>query len=167
MRLFRTRRRPTKPTASSLHAWPQSERAPAEFEGIATSSLEEPDFTPYEFQTDGGVWVRLHDMQFLGFGYEPQPPTLTMRFLYDDPEWTPAEARTTPVAVFLFSDVQVWQWEDEYDLLDTPVEVRGEVRDLGYYSPTNVFSLLTLNSRLLFSASRLKVELRPLDQAGL
>jgi hypothetical protein len=130
-----------------------------EFVGIATSSVELPDFTPYDFQTDTGVCVRLHDMQFLGFDYRVQPSTLTMRFVYDDPEWTPPEARSTPVAVFRFGDVQVWEWEDAFDLFQTPTEVRGQVGDLGYHAPTNVFSLDTLNTRLLFSASRLVVEL--------
>ncbi len=110
------RPKPSEPTESPLHTWPQVERPPVEYEGIATSRLERPDFTPYEFETDGGVWVRLHDMRFVGFDYLAQPPTLTMRFVYDDPEWTPPGARTTPVAVFEFSGVQVWQWEDDHDL---------------------------------------------------
>ncbi len=130
-----------------------------EFSGIARTSLERPDFSPYEFQTESGVWIRLHDMRLLGFDYQVEPSTLTMRFLYHDPEWTPPEAVETPVAVFRFSDVQVWQWKDDFDLLESPPEYRGQVSDLGYYQPTNVFSLETLNSSLLFSASRLQVEL--------
>jgi hypothetical protein len=105
------------------------------------------------------VWVRLHDMQFLGFEYKVQPPTLTLRFVYDDPEWTPPEARTAPLAVFQFSDVLVWQWEDDHDLFETPVGVRGQVSELDYYGATNVFSLVTLNTTLLFSARRLAVRL--------
>jgi hypothetical protein len=135
-----------------------------EFSGIARASLERPDFSPYEFQTDSGVRVRLHDMRFMGFDYQVQPSTLTLRFVYDDPEWTPPEATGTPVAVLRFSGVQVWQWEDDFDLFETPQEHRGQVSDLGYYPPTNVFSLLTLNSRLLFSAGRLAVELEPGDR---
>jgi hypothetical protein len=132
-----------------------------EFSGIAAASLERSDFSPYEFQTDSGVWVRLHDMRFMGLDYRVLPSTLTLRFVYDDPEWTPPDAMETPVAVFRFSGVQVWQWEDDFDLSETPQEHRGQVSDLGYYAPTNVFSLLTLNSSLLFSASRLAVELEP------
>jgi hypothetical protein len=100
-------------------------------------------------------------MRFLGFDYQVQPPTLTMRFIYDDPQWSPPEARAPPVVVLRFSDVQVWQWEDDYDLFESPVAERGQVRALDYYAPTNVFSLLTLNTRLLFSARRLMVELQP------
>jgi hypothetical protein len=95
------------------------------------------------------------------FDYQVQPPTLTMRFIYDDPQWSPPEACATPVVVLRFSDVQVWQWEDDYDLFESPVAERGQVRALDYYAPTNVFSLLTLNTRLLFSARRLMVELQP------
>jgi hypothetical protein len=136
-----------------------------EFSGIASASLERPDFSPYAFQTDSGVWVRLHDMRFMGFDYQVQPSTLTLRFVYDDPEWTPPEATGTPVAVLRFSGVQVWQWEDDFDLFETSQEHRGQVSDLGYYEPTNVFSLLTLNSSLLFSASGLAVELKPRPRA--
>jgi hypothetical protein len=160
---FRRRPKPSKPAAaveSPLHAWPQVDGPPVEYVGIAPSDLKRPDFTPYEFQTDGGVWVRLHDMQFVGFDYGVQPPTLTMRFVYD---WTPPEARTTPVAVFQFNGVQVWQWEDEYDVLETPLDVRGQVSYLDYHFPTNVFSLGTANTSLLFSARRLAVHLEPLS----
>ena len=132
-----------------------------QFTGIAGSSLERADFTPYEFQTESGAWVRLHDMQFLGFDYQVQPATMTLRFLYDDPGWTPPEARSTPLAVLRFIDVQVWQWEDDVDLFETPTEVRGQVGDLGFHAPTNVFSLETLSTSLLFSASQLMVELTP------
>ncbi len=166
MGLFRRRPKSSEQTKESpLHAWPQVEAPPVEYSGIAASSLEGLHFTPYEFQTDGGVWVRLHDMQFVGFDYQVQPPTLNMRFVYDDPGWTPPEARATPVAVFRFSDVQVWQWEDDYDLFESPVDARGQVSYLDYYGPTNVFSLGTLNTTLLFSASRLAVHLEPLDSA--
>ncbi len=146
-------------------AWPQAMRTPVEFAGIATDSRERPDFGLYEFQTDDGVWVRLHDMRFLGFDFVVQPRTLTMRFVYDDSKWTPLEAFATPVAVFQFTDVLVWQWEDDYALMfETPQEGRGQISDFGYYAPTNVFSLETLSTRLLFSAGRLVVRLEPLTQ---
>lgn len=105
MGLFRRRPKPSHPTESPLHAWPQGERPPVEYAGISASSLKRPDFTPYEFQTDRGVWVRLHDMQFVGFDFDVRPHTLTMRFVYDDPAWTPPEAHATPLAVFRFKDV--------------------------------------------------------------
>jgi hypothetical protein len=90
----------------------------------------------------------------------PEPPALTRRFIYDDPQWSPPEARAIPVVVLRFSGVRIWQWEDDYDLFESPVDKRGQVRALDHYAPTNVFSLLTLNMCLLFSASRLMVELQ-------
>lgn len=161
MSLFRRRPRPPEPrhharaTESATHAWPVFERAPLQVSGVASGSAR-LNF-PYEFETDDGVLVRLHDMQLLGFDYQVTSSTMTMRFAYDDPQWTPTEARATPVAVFRFSGVQVWTWEDDFDLLETPSDVRGQVGDFGYYPPTNVFSLATLNTSLLFSASRLTV----------
>jgi hypothetical protein len=144
-------------------AWPQVMSTPVEFPGIAEDSRERPDFGLYEFQTVDGVWVRLHEMRFLGFDYVVQPATLTMRFVYDDPKWTPLEASATPVAVFQFTDVLVWQWDDDCALMfETPQEERGQISDFGYYAPTNVFSLETLTTRLLFSAGRLVVRLEPL-----
>jgi hypothetical protein len=101
-------------------------------------------------------------MQFLGFDYQVNPPTLTMRFIYDGhPEWTPPEARATPVAAFSFSGVQVWEWENDFDLFEIPEEVSGQVGDLAYYPPTNVFELSTVNTSLIFSAARLTVGLEP------
>jgi hypothetical protein len=84
-----------------------------------------------------------------------------MRFRYDDPRWTPPEARSTPLAVLRFSDVRMWQWEDEHDGSGTPVGARGQVLELDYYAPTNVFSLATTTTTLLFSAGRLAVHLEP------
>lgn len=131
------------------------------FSRIARSGLERPDVTPLGFTTDNGLWVRLHDMQFLGFDYQIEPPTVTTHFRYDDPEWAPPGAGRTPVAVSRFSDVQVRRWEDDVDRIETPAEYRGQVSDLRYHQPTNVFSLLTLNSSVLFSAGRLDVTLEP------
>lgn len=169
MGLFRRRPRPgepTEPTGRQSNDSPQEPVPPVEYSGIASGGPgEQPVFTLYEFQTAGGVWVRLHDMQFLGFDYRVQPATLTMRFVYDDPEWTPPDARETPVAVFTFGAVQVWQWENDHDVVETPVEARGQVNHLEPHEPTNVFSLGTMNTTLLFSAARLDVHLEPLAGA--
>lgn len=164
MALFERRSKrvlPATPLTDAAAAAP--ERAGTSFAGIAVSSLERRDFTPYDFQTDEGVWVRLHDMQFMGFDYQVRTAALTLRFVYDNPEWTPPEARATPVAVFRFSDVVMHAWEDDEDLLGTPVEVRGQVRDLDYWPSTNEFSLDTVNTRLRFSARSLDVQLEPMQ----
>jgi hypothetical protein len=132
-------------------------RRPTEFVGIAGGSAG----FPYAFTTSAGVPVRLHDMTFEGFTYRTSPPGLTMRFRYDDPEWTPREASATPVAVFTFDGVQVWQWEDDHDLFEVPGADRGQVGNFDWYAPTNTFSLGTINTTLLFSADRLVVGLEP------
>ena len=127
-----------------------------------------PDWSgyPYEFETSDGVPVRLHDMAYEGFEFRVLPPTLVLRFRYDDPEWTPPTATATPVAVFTFTGVQVWQWEDEHDMFETPEAYRSQVRDLGWYAPTNTFSLETITTTLLFAADQLAVHLEPLPPAG-
>ena len=162
MNLFRRSKRPAQPPE---HAWPQVEKPPVAFSGILADSLSGANL-PYEFQTDGGVWVRLHDMRFVGFEYRVQPPALTIRFLYDDPQWTPPEALATPLATFSFSDVQVWKWEDDFDLFETPVDARGQVGSFDFHPPSNVFSLGTMNTSLLFSAARLAVELERAPGTG-
>ena len=131
------------------------------FEGIAVSSLQRPDFTLYEFQTQAGVWVRLHDMRFLGLQYDAQSSTLTMQFLYDDTQWTPPEASDTPLAVFQFRAVQVRHWEDDGDPLETPSAARGQVDELSYDEATGDFTLGTVDTTLRFSARRLAVHLGP------
>ncbi|MCZ2828713.1 hypothetical protein O2W14_07715 [Modestobacter sp. VKM Ac-2986] len=120
---------------------------------------------PYQFSTADGVPVRLHDMQFIGLHRRVRPPTLTLRFRYDDPDWTPPEAVATPVAVFAFLGVQIWQWEDDHDLFEVPDDVRGQVGTFDWHAPTSTFSLETINTTLFFSADRLTVHLEPLPPA--
>ncbi len=85
----------------------------------------------YEVTTTSGVPVRLHDMSFLDLTYAPtSPPSLVLRFAYDDPAWTPVEAARTPVAVFTFGGVLVLQHEDEPTTPDTPAEWLREVQVL-------------------------------------
>ena len=158
MGLFRNRQ-PVVPAPQ-----PRTSRPRTTFLGIAARSFEaagDAHPVPYELETDGGVPVRLHDMSFLGFDYRVDPPTLTMRFVYDDPEWTPPQALHAPVAVYRFDGVQVRQWEDDEDLFETPSHARGQVSDLSYDEQTSLFALQTLNTRLLFSADRLTVTTGP------
>lgn len=117
---------------------------------------------PYDFRTADGVRVRLHDMPFTSAEHRVWPPTLTLRFRYDDPDWTPPEAVATPVAVFAFTGVQIWHWEDDHDLDEVPDDARGQVGSFDWYAPTNTFELGTINTTLLFSADRLTVRLEPL-----
>ena len=151
MRLFRGKR----PREDPHHRWPETTRPPTEFAGFAPGSAEDP----YEFDTVDGVRVRLHDMAFVGFEYGVRPPTLVLRFRYDDPARTPAEGVASPVAVLTFTGVLVWQWEDEHDLYELPDGDRTTVRSLDWYAPTNTFALQTMGTRLLFTADRLTVQL--------
>lgn len=151
----------SRPSGEPLDPRSQTAR-PTEFVGIAVRSFEPSGSShpvPYEFWTESGVPVRLHDMSFTKFTYDVAPRTLTMRFTYEDPEWTPPEAVTTPVAVFGFAGVRVRRWEDESDLSRTPLDVRGQVSDFRYCARTNVFDLVTIDTRLLFTADRLSVSL--------
>ncbi|MEV4113702.1 hypothetical protein [Nonomuraea sp. NPDC049695] len=67
----------------------------------------------YEFWTDGGAHIYLHDTDFRRLTYEPgRPPTLELEFLYD-PQWTPPELSKTPVVVFRFEGVRLVEWQDE------------------------------------------------------
>jgi hypothetical protein len=147
MALFRRKSEESEPRGTTA-------RPPAEFVGIAL-----PMQSPYELETEAGVTIRLHDMNFLGFDYRADPPTLTMRFVYD-PEWTPPDAVATPVAVYRFDGIRIWQWEDD-DPPEAPAEVRRQVSDLSYYESTNVFALETPSTRLLFSADKLTVATEP------
>jgi hypothetical protein len=140
---------------------PATPPLPTEFVGIAGGSTG----FPYEFHTSAGVPVRLHDMSFEGLTRRTSPPGLTMRFRYDDPRWTPTEAVSTPVAVFSFSRVQIWQWEDDPDLFEVPDDARGQVSSFDWYASTNTFELATISTTLLFSADRLTVHLEPLPSA--
>ncbi|MBB3676145.1 hypothetical protein [Modestobacter versicolor] len=151
MGLFRGKR----PPADRRYRWPAGARPPTEFVGVAPGSAG----FPHEFDTADGVPVRLHDMAFLGMEHQVRPPTLRLRFRYDDPTWTPSEAEGTPVAVLEFTGVLIRQWEDEHDLYELPEDVRAQVRSFDWYEPTSTFSLLTTGTRLLFSASRLAVRL--------
>lgn len=158
MRLFR---RGGAPDVMTVHRRRQRERPPVTFSGVDASDLGSPQFRPYEFRTDSGVEVRLHDMDLLGFDYGVHAATLTLRFAYTDPAWTPAEAVATPVAVFRFTGVTVWRWEDEPDLAGTPPAARGEVLDVDHVPTARVFAVTTAATRLTFSADHLAVHMEP------
>ena len=141
-----------------LHPWPETTRAPTEFVGVTPGSAE----LPYEFDTVDGVPVRLHDMSFVDLGCRVRPTTLTLTSCYDDRRWPP-EAASTPCAALECDGAQVWQWEDEHDLLRTRVEARVDVRSLDWYAATNPFGSLTTGTRVLSAADRMTVR-READQ---
>ena len=154
MTLFRRQQPPPSPAPAPVDPAP-GPWEPVEFAGIEGGSAG----SLHEFHTTDGVPVRLHDMSFDSLDYRVSPPGLTLRFRYDDPVWTPPEAAATPVAVFSFTGVQVWQWEDDHDLFDVPAAARGQVSNFEWHAPSRTFSLDTINTALLFSAARLAVHL--------
>lgn len=158
---FRRQPSPVDPLAPATGA---AGEAAVEFVGIADESLARPDFTPYEFQTEAGVWVRLHDMRFLGLEYDALPRTLTLRFLYDDPAWTPPGAESTPLAVLRFEDVLIRRWEDHVSTRETPAEHRGQVGDLELDAHSATFLLDVTDGRLAFEARLMQVRLLPADR---
>jgi len=115
---------------------------------------------PYEFDDGTGEHVPVHLMDFIGIEYRVDPPRLIVRFAYGEPR-TSTEQPGAPIAVFEFHDVQIWQWEDDHDLFEVPDDARGQVESFDWYEPTNTYDLVTINSRLLFSARRLVVRVEP------
>ena len=115
---------------------------------------------PYEFDPGTGSRVPVHEMDFVGVEYVVDPPRLTIRFSNGTAR-TETEPAGPPFAVFEFSDVQIWQWEDDHDLFDVPEDARGQVELFDWHAPTNTFDLQTINTRLLSSARRLVVRVDP------
>jgi hypothetical protein len=112
----------------------------------------------YEFWTDSDVPVRLHDANFCGFEYRLRPrPSLTARFRYDDPEFPPAEAVSTPVIEIHFDDVHIRHWEDDEQALTEPSEYHGQVSAFDHDGEW--FDLQTFTLRLAFTAERVQVTL--------
>ena len=135
----------------------------AEFSGISGRSgrgIETP-VGLYEFWTDTEVPVRLHDATFLGLDYRLSPePMLTMLFVYDDPEWTPAEAAATPIIRFSFTGVTGVHVDEDPEAWSEPIVPPGEVAAFDYFEPDG-FDLHVAAHRVWFSARRLQVTLEP------
>lgn len=113
----------------------------------------------YEFWTDTGVPVRLHDMSFEGLDYRNDVrPMLVLRFRYDDADWTPPEAVATPVVEMTFDDVSVRLWEEDAEALAEVGAPLGQVGTFDYNEPSE-FGLQTYALRLTFSARRVRVRL--------
>lgn len=153
--------RRSRPASSPRLSAGDEAASPVELVGIEQGDADPSAFYPYEFKTERGVWVRLHDMRYLGFEYEARSRALTLRFLYDDPAWTPADALSTPLARFQFEGVKVRQWEDGMCEPEWPVGARGQVSDLMLEPGGDRFFLDTYDTWLVFSARRLQVDLLP------
>jgi len=135
-------------------------RRVTEFLGVSTEpqrGVKEP-VGPYEFFTETGVHVYLHDADFLGLAWQPDA-TLRLYFAHD-PDWMPSGAEATPVVELTFSGVQVLEWETDVEALSQTVPVLGQVSDFAW-DGSDGFDLATFTLNLSFSAPRMAVRLLP------
>jgi hypothetical protein len=90
----------------------------------------EPGVGLYQFDTDDGIAVSLHETDCVDLRYTPGPaPTLTARFRHD-PDWTPPELVGRPVVVIRFLGAHVLRWDtdaDEDDVYRDPGASGGQV----------------------------------------
>jgi len=125
------------------------------FEGVSLDEVLAGGTGLYEVTTSSGVPVRLHDMSLVGLSHDPDRRTLVMKFLYDDPQWTPDAARETPLAVFAFDGVEVVEQQDEPAGPGTPEDALGQVQSFDYHQESDVFALSAYTTYWEFRASRL------------
>jgi hypothetical protein len=116
----------------------------------------------YEFWTDQGVPVRLHDTSLISVELRPIDRTLTLRFEYNDALWTPPEAIPTPVVVMRFEKITIRGWEQDPsdDGDEPPAAVYGQVEDFEY-DDEETFRLTTYSFTVEFTASRLTITPEP------
>ncbi|GAA2997726.1 hypothetical protein [Streptosporangium longisporum] len=117
----------------------------------------------YEFWTEEGAHVYLHDTAFRRLTYEPgRPPTLKLEFVYD-PQWTSLELSKTPIVVFRFEDVRLVEWyEDQegHDCVATDPDAPPGQVGLFAWDGTDMFTLDTFILRLIFHAPLAAVTVR-------
>jgi hypothetical protein len=107
----------------------------------------------YEFWTDSGEHVWLHEMDFRGFTYAADPsPELRITFDWgDDPV---PNSCAGPTVEFIFGDVRITEW-DEFDDAQDRQHV-GQVTGFDYLNGD--FILQTYTMGLSFSAVTCRVE---------
>lgn len=135
------------------------ERPVTRFVGVSSfpgRSVEE--VTPYEFLTDHGVRVYLHDTDYLGFE-RPSATDLTLYFAFD-PEWTPSAARDTPVVEVAFEDIRY----RPHPMAHTQPREGDRPPRFVYsldWDGMDGFALDTTETLLAFTSSRMAVRLLP------
>ena len=114
----------------------------------------------YEFWTDKGEHIYLHDTDLVSVEHAPGPPAvLTLRFQYDR-AWTPPELVGKPLVVFRFEDVRVDAWEEDdeafADLTRNPevASAAGQVSNFDW-NGQDYFGLNTFLMHLTFTAQHL------------
>ena len=104
--------------------------------------------------------MRLHDMSLERLVHDRAARTLVMEFRYDDEQWTPPEAKATPVAVFSFDGVEVIEQQDDPAPPDTPPDTLGQVSTFDYDERSGVFALSAFTAYWVFTADAGSVRLR-------
>lgn len=121
----------------------------------------------YEFWTADGVPVYLHDTTLIGLEWQPVRRWLGLRFVYDDPQWTPPAAVRTPIVAMDFEGVVIFEWsQDNEGFEGAPAEFAGQVEDFSY-DGRDGFELVTAQSVLGFTARRLTVALKSAESGRL
>jgi hypothetical protein len=136
------------------------QRAPTRFVGVTLDEVRAAGTGLYEVTTTAGVPVRLHDMSLTRLAHDEAARTLVIEFLYDDPQWTPHEAESTPLAVFSFDDVEVVEQQDEPAAPDTPPDELGLVQGFDFDQRNGVFALSAYTTYWAFRASVATLRLR-------
>ena len=133
-------------------------RRVAEFVGVSTEPGRgiRAGVGPYEFFTDGGVHVYLHDADFVGLIFLPEA-TGRFYFRYDSQTAPHYGAEATPVVELTFSHVGPCLWETDLEALpDT--EHRGQVSVFAWDTGDG-FDLITYALHLSFAAARMEARL--------
>lgn len=117
----------------------------------------------YEFWTEEGAHVYLHDTDFRRLIYEPgRPPTLELEFVYH-PQWAPPELSKTPVVVFRFEDVRLVEWHEHqegHDHVNAAPDAPPRQVEQFDWDGADLFTLGTFTLRLVFHAPRAAVTVR-------
>lgn len=89
--------------------------------------FDDPDPDLYEFRTDTGVYVYLHELECIGIEYGPLTRTLKITF-----DGGPTDLVPAMTVALAFTDAEVFQWRSTSEPLDQAVvdtnpRVRGQV----------------------------------------
>ncbi|GAA3087720.1 hypothetical protein JOF29_008155 [Kribbella aluminosa] len=114
----------------------------------------------FEFWTDQGVPVYLHDMDLSSAEVRPVDRVLVLQFEYTERPWTPAAAAPTPVVVMRFEGVTIRGWNQE---AAAPVHALGQVEDFEY-DGEEAFKLTTCSAIMEFTAARLTITPRSMRE---
>jgi hypothetical protein len=135
-----------------------SEPSVTQFDGVTTAAGRgvQKGVGPYEFFTDTGAHVYLHDADLLDVTWNPDA-SLRFRFAYD-PDWTPEEAKDTPVIELTFQQVQILRWDTDMQAATGGGDYLRQVRDFAW-DGFDGFAMASYTVNLDFTAARMNVVL--------